>query len=147
MPPIFSGLPNKEVGSSFLSSSCYRVEDLVSCAAEVSSDDADFVSTVPPAILSSFPQQSANASESFSLSCSSAGTLPLEWMWLHNAQEVVTSSRVSIQSSGSVSMLTVSSLMEGDGGVYQCLVRQPATGREDTHSKLIIVRGKMALHL
>ncbi len=81
-------------------------------------------------------------SQSFSVSCSTIGSLPLEWVWLRNAVEVVPSARVSFGREGPSSTLTLSSLEEGDGGVYQCVVRQPGTGRQDSHSKLIDVRGE-----
>ena len=76
------------------------------------------------------------------MSCSSSGTLPLEWVWLRNAQELVESERVQFGRRGSSSTLTVSSLVEGDRGVYQCVVSQPATGREDNHNQHIDVRGE-----
>lgn len=99
---------------------------------------------MPPDISSSFPKTSANASRTLSVSCSASGATPLTWVWLQNGVELSPSGRVSYQEAGPSSTLTVSSLVEEDEGVYQCVVHQPATARVAAHHQFIDVVGKSA---
>lgn len=95
----------------------------------------------PPRITSSFTEISANVSLNLSVSCTADGTLPLLWLWRHDTLTVNQSELVSYETAGHTSTLTFSSLEEEDGGVYQCVVLQPSTGRQHAHNQLIEAKG------
>ena len=57
--------------------------------------------------------------------------LPIQWTWKKDGVVVQQSQGgVAYTTSGAESTLTISSVRESDGGVYQCVARQPATGRQ-----------------
>lgn len=101
---------------------------------------------VPPAIISSsFPETPPLASTDVSVSCSAEGSTPLTWVWLHDAKELPLSSRVTYQTDGFDSVLTLSPSLESDRGVYQCVVYQPATGTWAAYDQFIDMTGKTSL--
>ena len=86
---------------------------------------------VPPRITSGLQSTNANLDQPISLTCRAEGTLPLQWVWLKDGVMLQQSQGgVAYTTSGAESTLTISSVRESDGGVYQCVATQPATGRQ-----------------
>ena len=71
----------------------------------------------------------------------SEGTPPLEWVWLLNSEPIGLSG-VAYSTTGVTSTLTINEVGVGHGGVYQCIVTQPATGRRDSANELVTAVSK-----
>lgn len=100
--------------------------------------------TVPPRITSGLQRTSANLDQPVSLTCRAEGTLPLQWAWQKDGG-VLQPSQVGVAytTSGAESTLTISSVRESDGGVYQCVATQPATGRQAASNDYLSPIGKV----
>ena len=86
---------------------------------------------MPPRITSGLQSTNANLDQPISLTCRAEGTLPLQWVWQKDGVVLQQSQGgVAYTTSGAESTLTISSVSESDGGVYQCIATQPATGRQ-----------------
>ena len=90
-----------------------------------------YILTVPPRITSGLQRRNANLGQPVSLTCRAEGMPPLQWLWRKDGGVVQQSQGgVAYTTSGVESTLTISSVSESDGGVYQCVATQPATGRQ-----------------
>lgn len=103
----------------------------------------NYFHVVPPNITSVFPEMHLNATQSLSISCSAEGTAPLRWVWLLNGNTLSSTPSHSFTTEGSTSTLTIPSLEEENGGVFQCQVDQPTTGRSTAHHQWVEVRGQL----
>ena len=89
-----------------------------------------FVHAVPPRITAGFQQVNASLDQPVLLDCQASGTQPLEWTWRKDGLPFQQREGVAYATSGLQSTLSISMVTENDGGVYQCVVSQPYTGRE-----------------
>ena len=80
--------------------------------------------------------------QSASLTCrTSQGTTPLSWTWRLNGQDIVSSERVAFDAQGVESTFTITSVVAGDEGVYQCEVRNQ--GGVATANELLVAQSKL----
>ena len=93
---------------------------------------------MPPRITLGLDDQTdANLDQQVSLVCRAEGTLPLQWTWRKDGVPLRQEGGVAFTTSGSESTLIISSLVESDRGVYQCVAMQPSTGREALSNNLL----------
>ena len=83
----------------------------------------------------------ANLTQPVSLDCQAEGTLPLEWTWRKDGVPIQQQGGVSYGTSGVRSTLMISRVRESDRGVYQCVVTQPASGRQNTSNNVLVPTG------
>ena len=96
-----------------------------------------YVCTEPPRITSGVQQINADLDQPVSLDCQAEGTLPLQWMWRKDSVPLLQQEGVVYTTSGARSTLTISTVSESDGGVYQCVATQPSSGRQATSNNFL----------
>ena len=106
-----------------------------------------YMHTVPPRITHGVQRTDANLDQPVSLTCRAEGTQPLQWVWRKDTTVLQQSQGgVTYTTSGVESVLTISSVRESDGGVYQCVVTQPATGRQNASNEFLNPIGRLFKH-
>ena len=101
-----------------------------------------FVHRVPPRITAGLQRVDVSLDQPVLLDCQVSGTQPLEWTWRKDGTLLQQQGGVVYATSGLQSTLTISTVTESDGGVYQCVASQRFSGREATSNNYLKPIGK-----